>query len=101
MRVVSDGQTRRRTHTHTLTDDVQLCVEDDRSVLVGGFALINCRVAEHHVLQDQDSVIDAASSFFVYGCSGRMREDSELRTFSVSTFFLKVFYKQTNNSLTT
>lgn len=59
-------------------------------MLVGGFTLINCRVAEHHVVQDQDSASDAASRFFVYVWGGRMR-DSELRSQS----------KQNNNSLTT
>lgn len=53
------------------TDDVEVGVQEDGAVFVGGFALKNRRVAELHVIQDEHAGGDVAALVAVQLCRQR------------------------------
>lgn len=47
------------THTHTEwsvhTNHIEVCIEENGTMFVGGLTLIHCRVSEHNIPHDKDA----------------------------------------------
>lgn len=62
---------------YTLTDHVEEGVEEGGAVLVRRLALIDRRVSEHHVPQDEHATGRATPRLFVHICPDRTEEEGE------------------------